>query len=133
MEFHMSIDIFQLATEIVRERYNVPATIRAITRLNAFVLRLRFADRPARILKLAKSNSSFPIQKELAIIETLRRLGIPVPEVEFVDLQAQLPYAIFLSAGETTVLDHLVEPAAGESLVAEMGSLLARIHGLQPG
>ncbi len=128
----MTIDPMQMATEIVREHYGVPATIKAITGLNAFVLRLRFDDRPPRILKMAKSSSASSLRTELAVIEVLRTAGIPVADIEFVDYAAPLPYVIFLSAGETTVMDQLAGSATAGSFVEGMASWLARIHAVSP-
>jgi aminoglycoside phosphotransferase (APT) family kinase protein len=104
-----------------------------ISRLNHAVFRLRFAE-GCKILKLTKGPESASIRKELMLIGLLARHGIPVPVIEHADDGGKLvgrPFFIMESAGHRTVADWAGQPdELGRGLFAEMGSVLARIHGI---
>jgi aminoglycoside phosphotransferase (APT) family kinase protein len=120
------IDPKRLATEIaVRYLGRTPDQVTTVSRLNSLVLRLRFADGSAKVLKCARTADAAGLRKETAVHSRLARHGVPGPVTEHADFSAAPPWILMASAGYRTVLD-----AASEPLAAEMGRALARVHGV---
>jgi aminoglycoside phosphotransferase (APT) family kinase protein len=86
------------------------------------------------ILKMAQGGDASALRKELAIIDLLHRGGLPAPAVEFADpggVQLGRPFILMRSAGDRTVADWANNSdAEAPTLFAEMGNVLARIHGI---
>ena len=86
------------------------------------------------ILKLAKIPGGGSIAKEALIIQLLQQHRIPSPIIEFCGADASSAGRDFLlmtSAGEQTIMHRLTSGAAHANLlVAEMGGVLASIHGI---
>lgn len=120
------IDAKKLAADVARRVYGrEPERITVISRLNALVMRLRFADGVEKIAKFAKTSDASGLQKESEVHALIARHGIPAATVEHADFSAAPPWILMTSAGSRTVLDDL-----RPELVREMGRLLARVHGV---
>ena len=127
------VDDVSLARIIATKCYGAEPRIEPLSQLNNAVFRLRFPQ-GSKILKLAKGLEQESIRKELMLFHLLHQHGIPAPVVEHADADARLvgrPFFIAASAGDQTVADWVGRPGevAGR-LFVEMGSLLARIHGI---
>lgn len=128
----MSSDV-ELARRIALGCFGVEPRIEAISRLNNPVFRLRF-PLATMILKMAPGGDATAVRKELAIIDILARHGVPAPAVEVADpdgVQLGRPFVVMRSAGDRTVADWSNDASQeGRRLFGEMGTVLARIHGI---
>lgn len=122
-----------LARAIARACYGEEPHVEALTRLNNLVFRLRFPG-AWKVLKLAKGPDGAAIRKELMLIGLLARHAVPVPSVEHQDPEGSRvgrPYFVMASAGDRTAADWIGNPDdVPRRLFAEMGGVLARIHGI---
>jgi Ser/Thr protein kinase RdoA (MazF antagonist) len=125
-----------LASAIATHCYGATAQIECLSRYNNEVFRLRFSN-GCKILKLAKCSQNALLRKELMLIDLLARHAVPVPVIEHEDGDARLvgrPFFTMDSAGERTVADWVGTGGdLGRRLFAEMGNVLARIHGVRFG
>ena len=123
-----------LASIVAEHCYGATPEIECLSRYNNDVFRLRFSN-GSKILKLARSSQSTLLRKELMLIDLLARRAVPVPVVEHEDRDGRLvgrPFFIMDSAGDRTVADWVgTEGDPGRQLFAEMGHVLARIHGVR--
>jgi len=123
----------ELARRIALGCYGSEPWIEPITRQNHEVYRLHYANN-AKILKMGRSDDPSSLRKELMVIDLLHQKGLPVPDVEFADpagTQHGRPYLIMRSAGERRVIDSMNGPdGLARSLFFEMGTVLARVHGV---
>ena len=123
----------ELALAIVRDRYGVAPELERLPGTNSAVFRLRVGEAP-KVLKLAPSADAAKLQLELRIFALLAEHGLPAPTVEASDVTGALvgrPFILMASAGDRNVADCIArEDPATPGLFAEMGTLLARIHGI---
>ncbi len=123
----------QVAGAIARRYCGAEPEIALLSELNNLVYRVRG---PAidMILKLAKGPDGGVLRKELALFDLLDRHGVPVPAVKHADPDGSLmgqPFFLMESAGERTAMDWVARPdALAGPLFTEMGSILARVHGI---
>src|SRR5690242_8219618 len=126
-------DDVALARDICNRCFAHEARIEPLGGPHSAVFRLRF-DTSAHVLKLARDSTARALRKEHMLLALLARYGIPVPRVEFFDLDgssAGRPYLMLADAGELRVADYLqVHTSQSRALCREMGELLARIHTL---
>jgi Ser/Thr protein kinase RdoA (MazF antagonist) len=109
------------------------ARVEPLSRLNNAVFRVRFADQ-SRILKLPLTPDASALRKEALLFDLLRRHEVPGPVIERADLEGSLagrPFLLMLDAGSANLAQVLQAGAADvPALMTQMGSVLARIHGL---
>lgn len=128
----MSADV-ELARRIALGCFGLEPRIEPISRLNNVVFRLRYPHAD-KVLKIGTAGDPEPVRKELAIFDLLARNGLPAPSVEHADAEGAefgRPFLVMRSAGDRTVADWADVPdEAGRSLFREMGTILARVHGI---
>lgn len=125
----------ELAQRILATCYRRQAEIEPLARFNNPVFRLHLPD-GARILKISKSADGAATRKETLLIERLRRHGLPVAEVEHVDVSGELvgrPFFSMRSAGDQTIVERLGDREVAPRLLNDMGSILARVHSVPVG
>lgn len=129
----ISVSDSHLAAIIAVRCYGARPRVEPLSRFKNSVFRLRFAD-GSKILKLAGDPAKGGVRKELMLIELVGRHGIPAPVIEHEDADGRLvgiPFFIMDSAGDQTAADWIGRPGDDpRRLFAEMGSVLARIHGI---
>jgi aminoglycoside phosphotransferase (APT) family kinase protein len=122
-----------LAQAIAVRRFGPKVQVTHMTQSTGPVYNLWLPDR-RHILKLAESTDDRSILKEARVIALLQRHRVPSPIVEFCgmdDASAGRPFLLMISAGDQTVMDCLAaDPHHALMLAAEMGTILAAIHGI---
>lgn len=122
----------ELARTIAVKCYGAEPEIEPISRYRP-VFRLRFPT-ASKVLKLARNASDSAIAKEVMLIGLVARHGVPVPPIEHADGEGRLAgraFFIMANVGDRTVAHWKWKPGeVPRRLFAEMGSLLARIHGI---
>ena len=121
-------DTNRQAARIALARFGPQAQVEPVGGPKGAVFRIRLPE-SVKILKLGRAAAAGGLRKEQALIERLRREGIPVPLIEHAELDADPPYVLMTSAGDYRAADYMQAPAlAAQNVFGEMGVLLARIH-----